>query len=298
MLRRFEALLDPTARSPEPPPTDGLWPFYWQFIRQVRPARRRAVHLRRPDCDAGRHHPRLHRPRRRPGFHPHPRRPAARDLAAASLHGRGDAAGPPADAVGPRRADQPDRQPRHVQHGPLAEPLARGTAELDILPERFRRPHRQPSDADRPITSRKPGDGIRRRVVHRGVRQQRAGLARLGRLAPDPADPAVVRRLRRHPALLRASPARTLPRRLRNALDDDRPSGGQLHQYTDSQTVLARPGRRRLRARIDRSAHQRLPRSDADDHRLYRAARGDERHADRRPPPAWRSGNGVSAGSR
>ena len=36
MLRRFEALLDPTARSPEPPPTDGLWPFYWQFIRQVR----------------------------------------------------------------------------------------------------------------------------------------------------------------------------------------------------------------------------------------------------------------------
>ncbi|HUD58579.1 MAG TPA: ABC transporter ATP-binding protein [Acetobacteraceae bacterium] len=37
MLRRFEALLDPTARSPEPPPTDGLWPFYWQFIRQVRP---------------------------------------------------------------------------------------------------------------------------------------------------------------------------------------------------------------------------------------------------------------------
>ncbi len=37
MLRRFEALLDPTARSPEPPPTDGLWPFYWQFVRQVRP---------------------------------------------------------------------------------------------------------------------------------------------------------------------------------------------------------------------------------------------------------------------
>jgi ATP-binding cassette subfamily B multidrug efflux pump len=37
MLRRFESLLDPTARSPEPPPTDGLWPFYWQFIRQVRP---------------------------------------------------------------------------------------------------------------------------------------------------------------------------------------------------------------------------------------------------------------------
>jgi ATP-binding cassette subfamily B multidrug efflux pump len=35
MLRRAEALLDPTARSPEPPPTHGLWPFYVQFIRQV-----------------------------------------------------------------------------------------------------------------------------------------------------------------------------------------------------------------------------------------------------------------------
>ncbi len=37
MLRRFEVLLNPTACSPEPPPTKGLWPFYWQFIRQVRP---------------------------------------------------------------------------------------------------------------------------------------------------------------------------------------------------------------------------------------------------------------------
>src|SRR6516162_1324836 len=36
MLRRFEALLDPTARPPEPPPTEGLWPFYWHFIRQER----------------------------------------------------------------------------------------------------------------------------------------------------------------------------------------------------------------------------------------------------------------------
>ena len=34
MLRRFEALLDPTARPPNAPPTEGLWPFYWHFIRQ------------------------------------------------------------------------------------------------------------------------------------------------------------------------------------------------------------------------------------------------------------------------
>ncbi len=36
MLRRAEALLDPTARPPDQPPTDGLRPFYWHFIRQQR----------------------------------------------------------------------------------------------------------------------------------------------------------------------------------------------------------------------------------------------------------------------
>jgi ATP-binding cassette, subfamily B, multidrug efflux pump len=44
MLRRAEALLDPTARQPEVPPTpasspgasSGLWAFYWHFIRQRR----------------------------------------------------------------------------------------------------------------------------------------------------------------------------------------------------------------------------------------------------------------------
>ncbi len=36
MLRRAEALLAPTVRQPEPPPTDGLWPFYWHYLRQER----------------------------------------------------------------------------------------------------------------------------------------------------------------------------------------------------------------------------------------------------------------------
>jgi ATP-binding cassette subfamily B multidrug efflux pump len=35
MLRRFEALLDPTAGTPAPPPNDGLAWFYWFYIRQV-----------------------------------------------------------------------------------------------------------------------------------------------------------------------------------------------------------------------------------------------------------------------
>jgi ATP-binding cassette subfamily B multidrug efflux pump len=36
MLRRFEALLDPTAGTPAPPPNAGLLRFYWFYIRQVR----------------------------------------------------------------------------------------------------------------------------------------------------------------------------------------------------------------------------------------------------------------------
>jgi ATP-binding cassette, subfamily B, multidrug efflux pump len=36
MLRRFEALLDPTAGTPAPPPNAGLPQFYWFYIRQVR----------------------------------------------------------------------------------------------------------------------------------------------------------------------------------------------------------------------------------------------------------------------
>jgi len=36
MLRRAEALLNPTARQPEPPPSGALWPFYRHFIRQER----------------------------------------------------------------------------------------------------------------------------------------------------------------------------------------------------------------------------------------------------------------------
>jgi ATP-binding cassette subfamily B multidrug efflux pump len=36
MLRRAEALLDPTARQPEAPPTRGLWPFYLHYLGQKR----------------------------------------------------------------------------------------------------------------------------------------------------------------------------------------------------------------------------------------------------------------------
>src|SRR5579883_1105971 len=34
MLRRAEALLEPTARQPQAPPTGALWPFYRHYLRQ------------------------------------------------------------------------------------------------------------------------------------------------------------------------------------------------------------------------------------------------------------------------
>ena len=136
--------------------------------------------------------------------------------------------------------------------------------------------------ADRAGTARERGAVVRRRLVHPCLRQQRAAAARLDRLAPDAADPAVVRLLRRHPVLLRAAPARALPIGLRNALAADRTHRRQLHQHPHGQAVLPRARRGRVRARGDRPAHQRVPRSDPDDHRLCRDAGADERVADRR----------------
>ena len=108
--------------------------------------------------------------------------------------------------------------------------------------------------ADRPVAAREPGDGVRRRLVHHRVRQQRAGAAGLGRLAPDAADPAVV---------LRATPACCVyfvPRlRERSRAVSEmrshahRPRGRQLHQHPDGQAVRPRARRGRVRARGDRS---------------------------------------------
>ena len=88
-------------------------------------------------------------------------------------------------------------------------------------------------------------------------------------------------RLRRHPVLFRAAPARTLARGVRDALEADRARGGQLHQHPDGEAVLPRARRGRVRARGDRPAHRRIPRPDADDHRLRRDAVADECDADR-----------------
>ncbi len=207
MLRFAESLLDPTARPPEEPPTPepppgvapggtpglaasptlgpspgsmglrgpgsgtGLLRFYWHFIRQEKwlavalfvcggliamldaavPA-----FIGRIVSLVSTHTPATLLPATWPQF---------AFMAAVLLLVR------PARVLLLRGIAQPDRQSRPDQHDPLAEPLACGPPELDLLPERLRRPHLQPRDADRAGDARKPGDDVRCWLVHRGLWQ-------------------------------------------------------------------------------------------------------------------------------
>ena len=141
MLRRAEALLNPTARPPEAPPTDGLSPFYWHYLGQQRwllgalflfggmiavldvtiPAFiGRVVGL------VSTHNAATFLRDTWPQF-------AVMVVVLALLR--------PLALLCQVVTIEPDREPRPVKHDPLAEPLARGAAKLDVLPERLRRPH-------------------------------------------------------------------------------------------------------------------------------------------------------------
>ena len=97
---------------------------------------------------------------------------ARRAVAAARRHGRARARRAAAGDAR-RRRDPPQRaHPRRHQPDPLAEPLARGAPELAVLPERFRRPHRQPRDADRQRAARERDGEHPRGLVHRGLRHR------------------------------------------------------------------------------------------------------------------------------
>src|SRR5690242_9014593 len=109
----------------------------------------------------------------------------------------------------------------------MAEPLARGAAELDVLPERLRRADCQPRDPGGAGTARERRDVVRCRMVHRRLWQQRAAAARFHRLAADTADHPVVRRVWLHPVVLRAAVAGTLAHGVGDALAADWAGGGQ-----------------------------------------------------------------------
>ena len=156
-------------------------------------------------------------------------------------------------------ARQPGDRRQRVEPHPLAEPLARGAAVLGVLPERFRRPHRQPRDADRPGDPRDHRRADHRRLVHPGLRHQRGAPARQRQpLAGDP-DRVLVLRLSGAAAPVRAAHARPLEGDVRVALGADRPHRRQLHQHPDREAVRPRARGGRLRARSAGAAHRPLP---------------------------------------
>ncbi len=119
----------------------------------------------------------------------HRARPPAADHGA----GAADCAAFHADDAEPAR--QPGDRRQRIQPHPLAEPLARGAPVVGVLPERFRRPHRNARDADGAGDPRDDRLAHHRRLVHPGLRHQRADPARAcGYLARAP-DRPLVRRL-------------------------------------------------------------------------------------------------------
>src|SRR6185437_8558809 len=115
-------------------------------------------------------------------------------------------------ASGAESCHQPDHQSWRDQPDPLAKPLACGAAELDLLPERLRRPHRQPRDPDRAGVARKHRRRHQRGLVHPRLRHQRDPAAVRGGLALGDPDPPLVRVLRLPAEDVRAAHARAQAR--------------------------------------------------------------------------------------
>ena len=189
MFRLFEKALNPTEPPAQSQPPATLVAFYWHFARQAKglfvalfvtgfivgAARRRDPGVHGPHRHAGD----VEQARRRCG----PRHwPMLLGMAVVLLMLR------PLAHDGAEPGQQPGDRGQRRQHDPLAEPLARGAPVLGVLPERFRRPHRQPGDADRAGGAREPGRADHRRLVHPGLRHRGADPARLRRRAGCAAD--------------------------------------------------------------------------------------------------------------
>ena len=260
MFALFERLLQPT----DTPRTSRAAARADRVLLAFRPPGqgpvRRAVRGRLRGGAARFADPGVHRPRRHPD-HLEPARAPVRDLLAASS---------PAMALvllvlrplaltSAEHHGQPGDRRQCRQPDPLAEPLARGAAELDLLPERFRRPHRQPGDADRAGDPREPGRAADRRLVHPGLRHQRVVAAGQRRPLAGAADRALVRRLSGDAAHLRAAHARPLQDHVGGALAGDRADRRQLHQHPDRQAVRPPLAGGRLCARGARPAHRHVP---------------------------------------
>ena len=215
MFGLFERLLKPTEMPEHPEPPPGLVGFYWHFARQAKGLLiglfvagfvvalldslipvfiGRIVTLITSS-----------KPEELFADHWH----------VLARHGGGAAGAAPACAHRAEHRGQPGDRGQCRQHDPLAEPLARGAPELGVLPERLRRPHRQPRDADRPVDPRDAGRADHGGLVHPGLRHQRGDPARVRRPLAGAADPDLVRRLPGDAAHLRAAHARPLEGRCR-----------------------------------------------------------------------------------
>ena len=294
MFTLFERLLKPTDLPEEAEPPPGFIAFFWHFARQAKGlfvalfAAGFVVALLDSTIP-------VFMGRIVTLITATPPRRAVRDILAAPPRHGGGAAGRAAAGAG---LAEPDRQPgdrgQRVEPHPLAEPLVRGAPVLGVLPERFRRPHRQPRDADRAGDPRDAGRADHERLVHPGLRHERAHSAQLRRSGAGAAGRAVVPRLSGDAARAGAAHARPLQGRLGRALDAHRAHRRQLHQHPDGEAVRPRARGGRLCARRHRSAHravlsvaaaqhavQLLPvhaqRHDGDRHRRARARAVDAR---------------------
>ena len=280
-----------------PGASSGLWAFYWHFIRQVRwlvvalfvfggliamldatiP-----VFIGRVVGLVSTHAP---------------ADAAARHLAAASGHGRRAAAAAAAGLLlGARRADQPDRQSGPLQPDPLAEPLARRAPELDVLPERFRRPHRQPR-ACRPARRCARASCMAFDAVWYILVYGSSALVLLASADWRLALPILLWFVG-YAGMLRYFVPRLRERsraRVGDALDADRARRRQLHQHPDGQAV--RP-RRATRTSSCARRSTSTPSAFRDQTRMITAislhAGADERGAGRRHRRASRSGCGAA----
>ncbi len=194
MFTLFERLLKPTDPPEQAEPPAGADRVLLAFRPPGEGAVRGAVRGRLRGRAARFDHPGVHGPHRH-ADHGEPARRAVRAILAASCSAWRWCCWSRGRSRSRRRTSIANQAiaANVVQPDPLAEPLARGAADLGVLPERFRRPHRQPGDADRPGDAREPGRADHRRLVHPGLRHQRADPARLRRSLAGAADRALVR---------------------------------------------------------------------------------------------------------
>jgi hypothetical protein len=198
----------------------------------------------------------VHGTHRHPGDHGSSRPVPGRDLADARRHGAGGAGGAPVHRPATLSHHEPGDCGTVHQPDPLAGPLARGAAELGVLPERLRGPHLNPRDADRTGRALDAHRLGHRALVHFGLRRDRDRHDGIRRPVAGNTAAIVVCRLCRVAGLFRAAHARPLQGQFGGALRADRTHRRQLHQHPHRQAVRAGQRRRPVRPRRHRPSHR------------------------------------------